>query len=231
MPASVPAPAPLLEESRPVGVDDRPVMRGWLHLGAVVAMAVGGPLLAAQARNPGEMAALAVYSLCMVSLFGVSAAFHRIRWQPAARRRMRRADHATIFFGIAGTYTAVAVLSLSGWAEVLVLTLVWAGAAVGISVRQVWLDAPKWAVTVPYVVVGWCALAVLPQLWAGLGGGGFALLVLGGAAYSVGALVYARRKPDPVPGVFGYHEVFHACTLAGAAFHFAAIAAFALPRR
>ena len=231
MPAAAPASAPLLEAPSPAVAAGRPVLRGWLHLGAVVAMAVGGPLLAVQARNPGEAAALAVYSLSMVALFGVSAAFHRIRWRPAARRRMRRADHATIFFGIAGTYTAVAVLALAGWAEILVLSLVWAGAAVGISVRQVWLDAPKWAVTVPYVVVGWCALAVLPQLLAGMGGAGFALLVCGGAAYSAGALVYARRRPDPAPGVFGYHEVFHACTVAGAALHFAAIAAFALPRR
>ncbi|MDE3086241.1 MAG: hemolysin III family protein [Acidobacteriota bacterium] len=231
MPAAASAPAPPRAPRPPVEVGDRPVLRGWLHLGAVVAMAMGGPLLAARAANPGEAAALAVYSLSMVALFGVSAAFHRIRWRPTARRRMRRADHATIFFGIAGTYTAVAVLALAGWAEILVLTLVWAGAAVGISVRQVWLDAPKWAVTVPYVVVGWCALAVMPQLLAGLGGVGFLLLVLGGAAYSAGALVYARRKPDPVPGVFGYHEVFHACTVVGAAFHFAAIAAFALPGR
>ena len=231
MPAAASAPAPLRRPRPPVDVGDRPVLRGWLHTGAVVAMAVGGPLLAARASNPGQAAALAVYSLSMVALFGVSAAFHRIPWRPAARRRMRRADHATIFFGIAGTYTAVAVLALAGWAEILVLTLVWTGAAVGISVRQVWLDAPKWAVTIPYVVVGWSALAVIPQLLAGMGGGGFLLLVLGGAAYSAGALVYARRKPDPAPGVFGYHEVFHACTVVGAALHFAAIAAFALPGR
>jgi hemolysin III len=231
MPPAAPAPAPLHQASPPATAEGRPVLRGWFHLVALVAMVVAGPLLAAQAATAGETAALAVYSLSMVSLFGVSAAFHRIRWQPAARRRMRRADHATIFFGIAGTYTAVAVLVLGGWAEILVLSLVWAGAAVGISVRQVWLDAPKWAVTVPYVVVGWCALAVLPQLLRGLGGTGFALLVLGGAAYSAGALVYARKRPDPVPGVFGYHEVFHACTVVGAALHFAAIAAYALPGR
>ena len=207
------------------------MLRGWLHVVATVAMAVGGPLLAVQAPGPWSAAALAVYSLTMVGLFGVSAAFHRVRWTPAARRRMRRADHSTIFLGIAGTYTAVAALALSGWAQVLVLCLVWVGAAAGISIRQVWLDLPKWAVALPYVVVGWCALAVLPQLLAGLGGGGFALLVAGGAVYSAGALVYSRRRPDPVPGVFGYHEVFHTCTVVGAALHFAAISAFALPAR
>jgi hemolysin III len=104
------------------------------------------------------------------------------------------------------------------------------GTVAGIALRQFWLDAPKWAVAVPYVVVGWSALAVLPELERGLSAAGFAILLLGGAFYTAGALVYARRKPDPAPQVFGFHEVFHACTLAGAALQFAAVAAFALPR-
>lgn len=214
-----------------VALAQRPLLRGWLHVVAALAMAVGGPLLVVRAPGPWAAAALAVYSLCMVGLFGVSAAFHRLRWGPVGRRRMRRADHATIFLGIAGTYTAVAALVLSGWAQVLVLVLVWTGAAAGIVVRQVWLDMPKWAVAVPYVVVGWCALAVLPQLVAGLGGGGFAVLLAGGLAYSAGAVVYARRRPDPAPGVFGYHEVFHTLTVIGASLHFAALAVYALPAR
>jgi hemolysin III len=171
-----------------------------------------------------------VYMTSIAALFGVSAAFHRVRWAPAARRRMRRADHATIFIAIAGTNTAVAGLALSGWAQILILCLVWAGAVVGMTVRQLWLDAPKWAVAVPYVVVGWCALVVAPQLLHALGGAGFGLLAAGGAFYTVGAIVYARRRPDPVPGVFGYHEVFHACTVVGAALHFTVIMAYALPR-
>jgi len=220
---------PTLQRPAVVPLTSRPVLRGWFHVGAALCMAVGGPLLAVRAPGPWSAAALSVYSVCMVSLFGVSALFHRVRWGPAARRRMRRADHSTIFLGIAGTYTAVAALALSGWAQILVLVLVWTGAAGGIVIRQVWLDLPKWAVALPYVVVGWAALAVLPQLWSGLGPGGFALLLAGGAAYSGGALVYARRRPDPVPGVFGYHEVFHALTVVGAALHYSALAAFALP--
>ena len=109
------------------------------------------------------------------------------------------------------------------------LCLVWIGAAVGITLRQVWLDAPKWAVALPYVVVGWCALAVMPQLLHGLGGAGFGLLIAGGAVYSAGAVVYALQKPNLVPGVFGYHELFHACTVVAATLHFAVIAAYALP--
>jgi hemolysin III len=222
--------AATLEHPAPTAGDlgRRPLLRGWLHVGAALAVAVGGPLLAARAPGPWSAAALGVYSLCMVALFGVSAAFHRLRWKPAARRRMRRADHSTIFLGIAGTYTAVAALALSGWAQVLVLVLVWTGTALGIAVRQLWLEVPKWAVTVPYVVVGWSAVAVMPQLLSGLGASRFALLVAGGAAYSAGALVYARRRPDPVPGVFGYHEVFHSCTVVGAALHFAVISGLTL---
>ena len=219
LPPPAAAPAPL----------GRPALRGWLHTAAAPLALAGGLVLVARAPNAGVAAALVVYCLCMTALFGVSAAFHRVRWQPAARRRMRRADHATIFLGIAGTYTAVAALTLSGWARLLILLLVWVGGATGVAVRQLWLDAPKWAVSVPYVVVGWCALAVIPQLLHGLGGGGFALIAVGGAAYTTGAVVYARRRPDPWPATFGYHEVFHTCTLVGAALHFAAIAAFALP--
>ncbi|MGH9028448.1 MAG: PAQR family membrane homeostasis protein TrhA [Acidimicrobiales bacterium] len=214
----------------PMAVAAKPLLRGWFHLGALVVFLVAGPLLSAHARTAWTCAALVVYVVSIVALFGVSSAFHRITWSPAARRRMRRADHATIFIGIAGTYTAVAGLVLGGWAQVLVLTLVWVGAAGGIAFRQLWLDAPKWVIALPYVVVGWSALAVMPQLLHGLGGAGFGLLLGGGCLYSGGALVYALRRPDPAPGVFGYHEVFHLCTVLGAALHFAAISAYALPR-
>ncbi|HLX87969.1 MAG TPA: hemolysin III family protein [Acidimicrobiales bacterium] len=208
---------------------ERPRLRGWLHAAAVPSVIVAGAILVARAPNAGSTAALVVYWVAMTALFGVSAAFHRVRWQPAARRRMRRADHATIFVGIAGTYTAVAALALSGWARLVVLLLVWVGGGAGVALRQLWLDAPKWAVSLPYIVVGWCALAVIPQLMRGMGTGGFTLLVLGGAAYTAGAVVYARKRPDPVPRVFGYHEVFHACTLIGASLHYAAVFAYALP--
>ncbi len=208
----------------------RPVMRGWIHVVALLVFLVAGPILAANAPTPWTTAALSIYVVSIVALFGVSAAFHRIRWSAPARRRMRRADHATIFVAIAGTYTAIASLALSGWAQVLVLCLVWVGAAAGITLRQLWLDAPKWAVALPYLVVGWSALAVMPQLFRGLSGGGFGLVVAGGAVYSAGALVYSLRKPDLVPGVFGYHELFHACTVVGAGLHFAAIAVYGLGR-
>lgn len=191
---------------------------------------IAGPLLVAQAPSVPIGLALAIYVASLIALFGVSATFHRVRWSPAARRRMRRADHTTIFVAIAGTYTAVAVLALRGWAMALVLLLVWLGGATGVTLRQVWLAAPKWAIALPYVVVGWSALAVMPQLLHSLRGAGFTLLVAGGVAYTVGALVYALRRPDPFPGVFGYHEVFHTFTVVGATLHFIVVAGFALPR-
>jgi len=195
-----------------------------------VVVLVTGPLLVAHAHTDAERAALTVYVVSLVALFGVSAAFHRIRWSPVGRRRMRRADHSTIFLAIAGTYTAVAGLTVHGWAQILVLCLVWVGGAIGVTVRQMWLDAPKWAIAVPYIVAGWSALAIIPQLVHGLGGTGFGLILAGGACYTMGAVCYSMKRPNPVPGVFGYHEVFHAFTVVGATLHFIAIAGYALPR-
>jgi hemolysin III len=208
----------------------RPLLRGWLHVGACAAWLIGGPFLIAAGPTIAPTAALAVYVSGMVVLFGTSAAFHRVRWSAPAWRRMRRADHSAIFVGIAGTTTAVSALALHGWAEILLLSLVWTGAAVGIVLRQVWLDAPQWVVAIPYVLVGWCPLVVLPQLLRGLGWVGFSLTLAAGLAYTVGALVYAAKKPDPWPRVFGFHEVFHACTLVGAALFAVVVIWVALPR-
>jgi hemolysin III len=208
----------------------RPLLRGWLHVGAFIAWLVGGPFLIAAGPDTASKAVLTVYVVAMLALFGVSALFHRVHWSVPAWRRMRRADHSAIFVGIAGTSTAVAGLALSGWPQALMLSMVWAGAAAGIVLRQVWLDAPQWAVAVPYVVVGWCSLIVAPQLFRSLGGVGFSLMLIAGFAYTAGALVYARKRPDPWPDVFGFHEVFHACTVVGAGTFAYLVAFIALPR-
>jgi hemolysin III len=209
---------------------ERPLLRGWLHAGAFVAWLVGGPFLIAAGPDATATAELAIYVAGMLAMFGTSAAFHRLRWSASAWRRMRRADHSAIFVGIAGTSTAVAGLALTGWAEVLVLTMVWAGAAAGIALRQVFLDAPQWVVAIPYVVVGWCPVIVAPQLVRSLGWSGFVLMLVAGFAYTAGALVYARKWPNPWPRVFGFHEVFHACTLVGAGLFAYLVAFIALPR-
>jgi hemolysin III len=190
---------------------------------------VSGPLLVLHGRTATERLCLAVYAFSTTAMLGTSALFHRVRWSPAARRRMRRADHSTIFLFIAGTYTAVAGLSLSGGWAALVLSLVWAGAAGGIAIRLAWLDAPKWAVAVPYVAVGWVALVAMPELLHALGGAGFALLVAGGLLYTLGALAYSRKRPDPWPTIFGYHEIFHLLVVAAVVIHFSLVVAYVLP--
>jgi hemolysin III len=207
----------------------KPRLRGVFHEVAFFVSLVTGTALVAAAPTVSSGLVMAVYAASISLLFGVSALFHRHTWGPVGRRRMRRLDHSTIFIAIAGSYTPVAVYALSGWARTTVLSLVWGGALIGITVRQVWLDAPKWVIAVPYVVVGWAAVIVLPQLWQSLGSVGFTLLVAGGLAYSAGAVVYAAKRPNPAPGVFGYHEVFHACTIIGAVLHFVCIAGFVLP--
>jgi hemolysin III len=209
---------------------ERPLLRGWLHVGAFAAWLIGGPFLIAAAPDGASRAALIVYVLSMLAMFGISALFHRIRWTAPAWRRMRRADHSAIFVGIAGTSTGLAGLALIGWSQALVLTMVWTGAIAGITLRQVWLDAPQWAVAVPYVVVGWCSLIVAPQLVRSLGWVGFALMLAAGFAYTAGAIIYARKRPDPWPGTFGFHELFHACTVVGAGTFAYLIAFIALPR-
>jgi hemolysin III len=207
----------------------KPRLRGVLHQVAFFVSLVSGTALVAAAPTAGSAAVLTVYALSISMLFGVSALFHRHTWGPVGRRRMRRADHSTIFVAIAGSYTAVAGIALGGWARTTVLCIVWGGMAAGIIIRQLWLDAPKWVIAMPYVVVGWAALAVLPQLFHALGALGFCLLMAGGLFYSAGAVVYALKRPDPRPQVFGYHEVFHACTVVGAVLQFVAIAWFVVP--
>jgi channel protein (hemolysin III family) len=151
----------------------KPTMRGVLHEVAFFVSLVTGGALVVAAPTTGSALVVAVYAVSVSLLFGVSALFHRHTWGPAGRRRMRRADHSTIFIAIAGSYTAVAGIALHGWPRTTLLVIVWAGASGGIVLRQVWLDAPKWVIALPYVVVGWAAVVVLPQLFRALGGAGW----------------------------------------------------------
>ena len=176
----------------------RPLLRGWLHVAAFFGWLIGGPFLIAAGPDAGAKAALSVYVAGMLVMFGTSAAFHRLRWSAPAWRRMRRADHSAIFIGIAGTCTAVAGLALTGWSQALLLAMVWAGAAAGIALRQVWLDAPQWVVAIPYVVVGWCPVVVAPQLVRSLGWVGFWLMVAGGAGLHGGRARLRAQAARPV---------------------------------
>jgi hemolysin III len=211
------------------GIDERPRFRGALHTWAFAAgVPIGAALVAYAPAGPATFGTL-VYALGVEAMLGVSALYHRMRWSRPARAFMRRLDHSTIFLAIAGTYTAVGVIALDGRTRLLVLGAVWAGSAIGIALQ--WLPrVPRALVHAPYLVVGWTALLALPSLWSALGPAAFVLIVAGGVVYSLGSIVLAVRRPDPRPALFGYHEVFHACTVVALALHLVAIAYFVLPR-
>jgi hemolysin III len=168
--------------------------------------------------------ASAVYAGSVSALFGASALYHRITWSSEqARRWMRRLDHSMIFVLIAGTYTPFALLVLDGALATVILVVVWTGALGGVILKLVWIDAPKRVVAALYVMLGWVAVAAFPALLDGLGVTGTALVFAGGLLYTAGAVVYALGRPNPVPAVFGYHEVFHALVIAAAALQYAVI--------
>lgn len=206
----------------------RPRLRGVLHQYAFFAAVVGASVLMVQAQTRRALVVAAVYGASLVALFGVSALYHRLTWSPRGRRWMGRLDHSMISFLIAGTFTPLAVV-LPRRVAIVVLSVVWAGALVSTVLHTVWIDAPKWVSAVLYVALGWTGLAAMPELVANVGWAATALLGLGGAFYSAGAVIYALQRPNPAPAVFGYHEVFHALVVAAALTHYAVVAFFVLP--
>jgi len=207
----------------------KPRLRGVSHQYAAWVAALAGFGLVLAAPTQRARLAMAVYALALVSLFAISALYHRITWPPAGRRHMRRLDHAMIFVLIAGTYTPFAALVLSTSSAAFVLAVAWGAALVGVGLQFAWNAAPRWVMALLCVAVGWVALATLPELWQTIGPVAIALLVSGGALYTLGALTYALHRPDPVPSVFGYHEVFHALVIMAAILQFVAVAGWVLP--
>lgn len=185
-----------------------------------------GTLLIVGAGGASQHVAAAVFAGSVACCFGLSALYHRVDWRPGVRPWMRRADHAGIYLLIAGTYTPVCLLALEGAWRFVVLSLIWVAAAAAIVFKFAWVGAPKWLAAVIGIALGWAAVALLPHLATRLHPVAIALLALGGIAYTVGAVIYARGRPDPVPGVFGYHEVFHALTIVGVGCQYVAIAFF-----
>jgi hemolysin III len=203
----------------------KPRLRGVSHQWACVSSVPLGVGLVVGAGSERARFAVTVYAISLVTLFGVSALYHRITWRSlSARRWMRRLDHSMIFVLIAGTYTPFAVLSLHGPLATRILIAAWAGALTGVLFNLVWINAPKWLVALAYIAQGWLVVAAFPQLADAIGVGGLTLLGLGGVLYTVGAIVYTVKWPDPVPAVFGYHEVFHALVIVAAALQYAVIA-------
>jgi hemolysin III len=163
-------------------------------------------------------------------MFGASALYHRVTWAPTRRRWIRRLDHAGIFLLIAGTYTPFGLFVLAGDWRITVLAIAWSGSFSAIVIQFVWAGAPKWIAAAIGIALGWLGVVVFPRLLDKTGIVAALLVLVGGLCYTVGALIYARRKPDPFPTVFGYHELFHAFVIAAVAFQYAAVAFFVLPR-
>lgn len=210
---------------RPVDLG-KPRMRGWLHAYAFfVAVAAGVVLCTIAATRPGwtPLISCLVYSVTVCGLFGTSALYHRRVWSERGYRTMRRLDHSMIFVFIAGTYTPFCLLLLSARGATVLLITVWVGAVGGVAVKLVWPHAPRWVSAPLYLALGWVAVAVLPDILERGGVTVLALLVAGGATYSIGAVCYALRRPNPWPTVFGHHELFHAFTLVAAICHQVAI--------
>jgi hemolysin III len=199
-----------------------------LHQVAFSVSLVVGTLLIANAGSTRERLSAAVFAGSVAACFGLSALYHRVTWRPPLRRWMRRLDHAGVYLLIAGTYTPVGLLVLHGAWSWAVLGVVYAGAGAAIVLKFAWVDAPQWLAAAVGIALGWVAVVALPQLVSRLGFGPVALLCAGGIAYTVGAIVYARRRPDPIPHMFGYHELFHALTIVAVGFQYVAIAFFVI---
>jgi hemolysin III len=211
-----------------VPVPEKPLLRGVLHQVAFLVSLVVGTLLIVGADGDSRHVAAAVFAGSVAACFGASALYHRVTWTPPRRRWMRRVDHAGIYLLIAGTYTPICLLVLDGTWRIVVLAIVYAGAAAAVVLKFAWVDAPKSLAAVLGIALGWVGVVILPQLATRLDPAAVALLGVGGLAYTAGAIIYARRRPNPSPTVFGYHEVFHALTIAAVACQYVAIAFFVI---
>ncbi|MEU9830872.1 hemolysin III family protein [Streptosporangium sp. NPDC048047] len=206
-----------------ISMSIKPRLRGWLHAGALPVAIIAGYVLVALGPTLQARLAAAVYAITSGLLFGVSATYHRGTLSPRLERVLRRLDHANIYLIIAGTYTPFALLALDGPARVVVLAVIWAGAIAGVLFRVLWISAPRLLSTALYIALGWTAVFVLPQLLSGAGVAAVALVIAGGLLYTAGGVVYGLRRPDPSPRWFGFHEVFHAFTVAAYVVQYVAV--------
>jgi hemolysin III len=213
---------PLLEDEIEQSVPEKPLWRGWIHAGTFPVTIITGIILLLAADGPAATWSSAVFVASSMLLFGNSALYHRIDWQPRTRMIFKRIDHANIFLLIAGSYTPIAVLALPPSKSVLLLSLVWGGALLGIAFRVFWINAPRWLYVPLYLALGWGALMFIVDFFQA-NAVMMTLIMVGGLCYSVGAVVYGLKKPNPVPGVFGFHEIFHALTVVAFLCHWVAI--------
>jgi hemolysin III len=214
----------LVERSAPhISAETRPRLRGWLHLAAAPIAAVSGIVLVAVSRGTDEIVASAIYAVTTTLLFTVSATYHRGHWSPRTHRWLMRFDHANIFLIIAGSYTPFTVVLLHNEKRLTLLITVWAAALAGVTFRLLWIGAPRWLYVPAYIALGWVALFFLPDFASAGGVAVLVLIIVGGLLYTAGGVVYALRRPDPFPAWFGFHEVFHALTIAAYVTQFVAV--------
>jgi hemolysin III len=207
----------------------KPSLRGVSHqIGFFVALPLG-VLIALESNTARGHTAAIVFATSVATMFGASSLYHRVNWSPTCRLWMRRVDHAGIFGLIAGTYTPFGLLVLDGAWSIVVLAVVWGGTAAAVLMKFVWVGAPKWLGALIAVALGWVGVVVFPQLLDEIGVAGAMLVLAGGVAYTAGAVIYAVRRPDPLPAVFGYHELFHALVVVAVACQYVAVAFFVLP--
>lgn len=210
---------PVDDQLRDAATAVKPKLRGWLHAATFPVAIAAGVTLVVLAPTTSAKIGSGIFALTAALLFGVSALYHRGRWSPRAHAALRRLDHASIFLIIAGTYTPFTLLLLDRRDAQILLTLVWVGALVGVAFRVLWLGAPRWLYLPVYITLGWAAAFWLPEFASRGGVAVLTLIVVGGLLYSAGAVIYGLKRPNPAPRWFGYHEIFHACTLAGFVAH------------
>ena len=208
----------------------RPLLRGVSHiLAAIVATTLGAPALLLIADSPRAYVGAAIFGASLILLYSTSAAYHRINWTPLFRAIVSRMDHSMVLVLIAGTYTPYCLLVLGNAWGITMLSVVWGIAGVGIILNTAWPGTPRWLRVAFYVGLGWVGLATAAELAARLAAPPMALLVTGGMLYTIAGVIYAIKKPDPWPRVFGHLEVFHLFVIAGSVLHYASIAIYVLP--
>ncbi len=219
---------PLLDAATDAANDDvRPTWRGWIHAATFPVAIAAGIVLIVLAQGTAAKWASAVFMASSLLLFGNSALYHRFDWGPRTKAVLKRIDHANILLLIAGTYTPIAVLALPTDKAIILLSLVWGGAILGILFRVFWIDAPRWLYVALYVVLGWAAVMYMIDLFAA-NAVMMILVIVGGLLYTGGAVIYALKKPNPWPGHFGFHEIFHVCTVLAFLCHWTACLLIAL---
>ncbi|GLU46342.1 DNA-binding protein [Nocardiopsis ansamitocini] len=201
----------------------KPRLRGWLHLGTAPLALAAGVVLVSLAPTGLSRLASAIYAISSVLLFSTSAIYHVGRWSNRAVAVLRRMDHANIYLIIAGTYTPFVLLVLGGGLRTAMMTVIWGGATAGVLFKMFWLNAPRWLSTALYLAIGWVAVLFIPQLVGGTHPATWILILVGGVLYSLGAVVYGLKWPNPAPRWFGFHEIFHSLTIAAFVCHYIAV--------